>query len=421
MNILLTFFYILSLVVISVGALMLAYYPLALIFELRPRHTPVFDTPSPLVSIIVPAYNEEKVIANCVKSIESSNYRNFEIILVDDGSTDRTLQIMRRYENPPQVQVIAQPNSGKAAALNHGFQLAKGEILFFVDADGIFTRSTIHEMLYGFTSAKVGAVCGNDAPVNLDRLLTQLMALQTHVGTGFVRRALAQINCLPIVSGNIGAFRRSALDWPFTRLGKEAEPFSKGFIGEDLELTWRIHRAGYRVNFAPRAIVRAETPSTVRTLWKQRVRWARGLLQTVSLHRDMFFNRKYGMLGLYLPINFFNMVIIPILQLLVVFLLILFAITGYSPIQLDILGLILWLGLGGALFTVIFSVALDRAWKDLKYFYVIPLWVPYSLLMDLVTIWAILLELRGTEAKWNKFERTGVISGRPVSRNRKKS
>jgi biofilm PGA synthesis N-glycosyltransferase PgaC len=420
MNILLILFYIVSFVVVTVGMLMLAYYPLAIIAELRPRRTPVFETPSPLVSIIVPAYNEEKVVANCVKSIESSNYRNFEIILVDDGSTDRTLQIMRRYENPPQVQVISQPNSGKAAALNRGFQLAKGEILFFVDADGIFTRSTIHEMLYGFTSAKVGAVCGNDAPVNLDRPLTQLMALQTHVGTGFVRRALAQINCLPIVSGNIGAFRRSALDWPFTRLGKEAEPFSKGFIGEDLELTWRIHRAGYRVNFAPRAIVRAETPSTVKMLWKQRVRWARGLLQTAKIHRDMFFNLKYGMLGMYLPINFFNMVIIPILQLLIVFLVILLAAAGFSPIQLDILSLILWVGLGGALFTVIFSVALDRAWKDLRFFYVIPLWIPYSLLMDVVDIWAIILELRGTEAKWNKFERTGVISGRPVSRNRKK-
>jgi cellulose synthase/poly-beta-1,6-N-acetylglucosamine synthase-like glycosyltransferase len=149
-------------------------------------------------------------------------------------------------------------------------------------------------------------------------------------------------------------------------------------------------------------------------------RWARGLLQTVKIHRDMFFNRKYGILGLYLPINFFNMVIIPILQLLIVFLVILLAAAGYSPIRLDILSLILWLGLGEALFTVIFSVALDRALKDLKYFNVIPLWVLYSLLIDAVTIWAIILELRGTEAKWNKFERTGVISGRPMSRNRKK-
>jgi cellulose synthase/poly-beta-1,6-N-acetylglucosamine synthase-like glycosyltransferase len=122
------------------------------------------------------------------------------------------------------------------------------EILFFVDADGIFTHNTIREMLNAFTSEKIGAVCGNDAPINLDRIQTHLACIQTHVGTGFVRRALAVINCLPIVSGNIGAFRRSVIE--------KTGPFLEGFIGEDLELTWRIHKAGYQVNFAPWAVVR---------------------------------------------------------------------------------------------------------------------------------------------------------------------
>jgi cellulose synthase/poly-beta-1,6-N-acetylglucosamine synthase-like glycosyltransferase len=279
-----------------------------------------------------------------------------------------------------------------------------------VDADGIFTHSTIREMLNSFTSEKIGAVCGNDYPINQDTAQTKLYTLQTHVGTGFVRRALAEINCLPIISGNCGAFRRKVLYAPFLRLGKQGEPYLNGFIGEDLELTWRVHRAGYRVVFAPRAIVRAEVPSTVKMLWKQRVRWARGLLQTVKIHRDMFFNLKYGMLGMYLPINFFNMVINPILQLLIVLLVITMAAAGFSPIQLNLLNLILWFGLGWAFFTVIFSIALDRAWKDLRFFYVIPLWVPYSLLMDVVDIWAIILELRKAETKWNKSERTGVIS-----------
>jgi poly-beta-1,6-N-acetyl-D-glucosamine synthase len=432
MNILLAFFNILSLVIISVGALMIVYYPLAILFELRQRNNPVFKTPAPLVSIIVPAYNEEKVVANCVESILASRYKNYEIILVDDGSTDGTLREMMKYEKSAKVRIISQSNGGKASALNHGFRLSKGEILFFVDADGIFTPNTIREMLLAFSSARIGAVCGNDAPVNLDGPLTRLMALQTHVGTGFVRRALAEINCLPIVSGNIGAFRRSVLErtmtlsgfpthsgpdrlWPFLRSRKEAEPFTKGFIGEDLELTWRIHRAGYRVNFAPRAIVLAEVPSTIEALWKQRVRWARGLLETVHIHRDMFFNRRLGALGWYLPINYFNMVIIPIIQLLVILLVVLFALAGYSPIQSGPLGLFLWFGLGGALFTVFFSIALDGAWMDLQYFYVIPLWIPYSIMMDLVAIWAIILELRGKKAEWNKFDRTGVISRRSMT------
>jgi len=433
MNIVITIFNILSLLIIVMGAFTLLYFPLALIATFRRRRPPVFESPNPLVSIIVPAYNEEKVIANCVESILASDYKNIEVMLVDDGSKDNTYTVMKQYQHPPRVTALTKPNGGKASALNLGYSHSKGEILMFVDADGIFTPSTIQEMLALFTSEKVGAVCGNDAPVNLDRPLTQLMCLQTHVGTGFVRRALAQLNCLPIVSGNIGAFRRSVLEKADPAGGvplrqgiaeaweeKSTGPFRRGFIGEDLELTWRVHRAGYQVKFAPHAVVLAEVPSTIKSLWKQRVRWARGLLQTVYLHRDMFFNLKYGPVGLYLPINFFNMVIIPILQLLILALLILMAISGYSPITPNLLGIILWIGLFGVLFTTIFSIALDKAWKDLKYVYVIPLWAPYSVMMNLVTVWAIILELRGTEAQWNKFERTGVITRRSMSGDRKK-
>jgi cellulose synthase/poly-beta-1,6-N-acetylglucosamine synthase-like glycosyltransferase len=433
MNIVISLFRILSLLIIIMGSLTLLYFPLALIASLKRRPPPVFESSKPLVSIIVPAYNEEKVIANCVESILASDYTNLEIILVDDGSKDETFAVMKRYHNPPGVIALTKPNGGKASALNLGYNHSHGEILMFVDADGIFTRSTIDEMLALFTSDKVGAICGNDAPVNLDRPLTQLMCLQTHVGTGFVRRALAQINCLPIVSGNIGAFRRSVLEKTDPADGiplrqdiaqvwevKSNGPFRSGFIGEDLELTWRVHKAGYQVKFAPHAVVLAEVPSTVKSLWKQRVRWARGLLQTVGLHRDMFFNFKYGRLGLYLPINFFNMVIIPILQLLILSLFILLVAMGYSPIAFDFLGIILWIGLFGVLFVTIFSIALDKAWKDLKYLYVIPLWAPYSVMMSMVTVWAIILELRGTEAQWNKFERTGVISRRSMSGDNKK-
>jgi len=433
MNVVITIFNILGLLILLMGSFTLLYFPLALIATFQRRRAPVFKTPNPLVSVIVPAYNEEKVIGNCAESILASNYKNIEVILVDDGSKDGTYDVMKQYHDPPNVLALTKPNGGKASALNLGYRYSRGEILLFVDADGIFTPTTIQEMLALFTSEKVGAVCGNDAPVNLDRPLTQLMCLQTHVGTGFVRRALAQINCLPIVSGNNGAFRRSVLDITdpaggasFRREleqlweGKGQPPFRTGFIGEDLELTWRVHRAGYQVRFAPQAVVLAEVPSTIKSLWKQRVRWARGLLQTVRLHRDMFFNLKYGSLGLYLPINFFNMVIIPILQLLILTLLILLAVTGYSPIAPNLVAIILWLGLLGVFFVTIFSIALDKAWKDLRYLYVIPLWVPYSVMMNLVTVWAIILELRGAEAQWNKFERTGVISRQSMTGDSKK-
>ncbi len=440
-------FYTLGLILAIFGAFTLIYYPLALIAEIRRYPEPVFQENPPLISIIVPAYNEEKVITHCIESILKSDYPRLEIILVDDGSKDQTYSIMKEFElaqnsarndragnrvkrphnkkrkKQVTIKAIEQTNAGKAAALNHGVKESHGELLFFVDADGMFTKYTIPEMLKKFTRFDVGGVCGNDFPVNLNRLQTRLICLQTHVSTSFVRRALAEINCLPIISGNIGVFRRTALietvlqtktnitftageSWPNDLPG----PFVEGFIGEDLELTWRLHRAGYRVNFAPHAIVFAEVPSTLKGLWRQRVRWARGYLQTASLHRDMFFKPRYGWIGLYLPINTFNQVISPILQLVAMGLLVALIATGNSPLPPGWLSMLLWFGLGFAILATIYGIGLDRAWKDLRLIYVLPLWIFYSIFMNFVMVWAILLELFKVKPKWNKLERTGVVS-----------
>ena len=440
-------FYGLGLILAAFGTFTLIYYPLALIAEVRRRPKPVFEENPPLVSIIVPAYNEGKVLVHCIESILKAEYPRLEIILVDDGSKDNTYSIMKKYElaqyggeydiagNPynytfiqkkghsVSIKAIRQDNAGKAAALNRGVKESHGELLFFVDADGAFTRRTIPEMLKQFTTPKVGGVCGNNSPVNLDRLQTRLICLQTHVSTSFVRRALAEINCLTIISGNIGVFRRTALEaavlppktkitftpgetWPEGLAG----PFVEGFLGEDLELTWKIHRVGYRVNFAPRAIVFAEVPSTIRGLWRQRVRWARGYLQTMAMHSDMFFRPRYGWMGFYLPINAFNTVFSPILQLIVTGLLIALIATGNSPLPVDVLDIILWFGLVFAVLATVYGIILDRAWKDLRLLYVLPLWMVYSVLIDFVMIWAIMLELFGAKANWNKLDRTGVVS-----------
>jgi cellulose synthase/poly-beta-1,6-N-acetylglucosamine synthase-like glycosyltransferase len=420
-----TIFYALAIVVITFGFFSLSYYPLSLLAEMRHHPKPVFHRDPPLVTIVVPAYNEGKVIKNCIESILRAGYKRFELILVDDGSKDDTYAIMQKYSKLRNVKAIAQINAGKAAALNRGVKEARGEFLFFVDADGIFTHNTIPEMLKQFYSEKVWGVCGTDVTANLNNIQTQLYCLQTHVGTSFVRRALAEINCLPIISGNNGLFRRTALiktilpDPPEAYLTPEGSwpdelpgPFLEGFIVEDLELTWRIHKAGYRVNFASRGLVLSEVPSTVKGLWKQRVRWARGLLQTVRIHHSLFFNLKIGPMGLYLPLNYYNQVINPIIQLLLLIIFIILIATGHTPISLTFLNLLLYFGLGMALFASAFAITLDHAWKDLRFLYVVPLWAPYSIMMDLVMVWAIILELRGKPAAWNKIDRTGVVSRR---------
>ena len=178
----------------------------------------------------------------------------------------------------------------------------------FVDADGIFSQNTVKRMLQGFTDQRTGAVCGDDRPVNLNRVQTRMLAFISHVGTGMVRRALTMIRCLPIVSGNIGAFPRRILE--------EIGPFREDTVGEDLELTWRVHKAGYRVVFAPRALVYAESPSTVRRSAPARP-LARGLLQTMGVHKRMIGNLRHGQFGAYLLFNTITMVVLPVLQILV--------------------------------------------------------------------------------------------------------
>lgn len=164
------------------------YLPLSLLFVLRrPGQDSAGDCLP--ITVIVPAYNEGKVIGRCVESILASDYPNLEAILVDDGSTDDTLPVMLSYTRHPNVIVISQPNTGKASAINRGLDRARGDFVLLVDANGVFAPDTVRRMLTGFTSGRVGAVCGNDAPINLNRIQTRLISIQTHVSTAATNRS----------------------------------------------------------------------------------------------------------------------------------------------------------------------------------------------------------------------------------------
>lgn len=401
-----------GMVALVFGIIKLAYIPLALLFELIERrdrsediHTMAKE--NPLVSVIIPAYNEGIVLANCVNSVLASDYRRVEVVIVDDGSTDDTWQVMNMLAaRDGRIRVYQQANAGKGAALNHGIRESRGHVLMFVDADGVFSRDTITEMLLGMDHERVGAVCGDDRPVNLDRPLTQMLAMFSHAGCSLVRRALGMMRVLPIVSGNIGAFPRRVIE--------EIGGFNEHTLGEDLELTWRIYRAGYHVRFRPQAVVHAESPSTLRALWRQRVRWARGLLQTMRIQRDMIGNPRYGAFGLFLVFNAINMVIMPIM-LLAVFLCLPFAfLAGDPPFSADAMSIIAWLGLIVSAAVMIIAVAMNRAWIDLRFLWTIPLWPVLTTIIAGVMVDAIWKELTGKEARWNKLTRTGVVTERSL-------
>ncbi|ACQ78605.1 glycosyl transferase family 2 [Beutenbergia cavernae DSM 12333] len=394
-----------------VGVLRLLLTPFALVFEARygraPRGPhdvgPMFPEP-PHVSVVVPAYNEAVVIVHCVRSILRSDHPHLEVVCVDDGSTDDTFALMEGLAaEHPSVRAIRQANAGKGAALNTGIAAAHGEVLLLVDADGLFRPDTVTELLRGFRDERVGAVCGNDRPVNLDRVQTKLLALISHVGTGLMRRALDVVHALPIVSGNVGAFRRDVLE----RTG----PFRTDTLGEDLELTWRIYERGYRVTFAPRALVHAESPSTLRGLWRQRVRWARGLLQTTDLHRRTIGNPRYGFFGPYLAYNTLAQLVLPFVQVLAVVVLAVLVLTdGTSWLPSGLWPWVLFLGIPLSLALLLLAIALDRAPGDLRFLWTVPLWPLYSAMMTFVTIDAVRLELGGAEQRWNKLDRSGTVS-----------
>ncbi|CBT77425.1 MAG TPA: glycosyltransferase family 2 protein [Glutamicibacter sp.] len=434
-------YYTLTTVILSVGVLKLLLIPLALLFEcrrgllftrsgklsalppgsranavIRPRRQTRASrhfglTPDYKVSVIIPAYNEEVVLRACVESIVRNKGNLAEVVIVDDGSTDGTARLMHELAQEHRlVRAISQENAGKGAALNRGIAVATGEILVFVDADGIFSPVTIPWLLTGFRDGKVGAVCGDDRPVNLDRVLTKMLSVLSHLGTGVVRRALSLIHCLPVVSGNIGAFRAD--------LVRELGGFRTDTVGEDLELTWRFYGAGYRVVFEPRAIVLAESPSTLQALWKQRVRWARGLLQSIKIHWRMHGNLRFGPFGVFLLFNFLTMVVVPLAQILVLAGLLYFIPAGLITFgggeEATLIGrtamVIGWIGIGVTLASVVLGIALNTAWRDLANLWTLPLWPFYATGMGLTMLAAVAFEIRGRPAKWNKLQRTGVIS-----------
>jgi len=385
------------------------FVPLAVWFDLRrgqvkpnldkDDNAAEFRTNSLSLSVVIPAYNEAVVLEPCIHSLMASTYPIEEIALIDDGSSDNTYDIMQelaaRYEI---VTAYTKPNGGKASALNFGIERIHSQAIICCDADGVFHPETLQRLVEPLTDPRIGAVCGDDRTLNTNVLQTKFLALISHVGTGLTRRALHLLGCLPIVSGNIGAFSRTALT--------KAGPFNEHVLGEDLEMTWRIHRVGFQVAFEPSAIVFAESPCTARGLWRQRVRWARGFLQTAAIHKDMIGSRRYGTFGFGLIYFVMSAGLVPFAQFLTLptFLGALITQSGR--------GTTLWEWWVGGLIVsalmLLIAIILNHAWRDIKYLWLLPVWPVYSTYMGAAFIRAAYLELRKAPQRWNKLDRSGV-------------
>ncbi len=245
---------------------------------------------SPFVSIIIAAYNEEKVIAQTIGSLLASGYPSFEIIVVDDGSSDGTSHVVReRFGAEPQIRLFTKANSGKAVALNFGLQYAQGEIIIALDADTIFPPQTIARLAGRFNDSRIGAVAGNAKVGNRINLITRWQALEYITAQNLDRRAFASLNCITVVPGAVGAWRRELLE----QLGG----FASDTLAEDQDLTLNVRKLGYKIGYEEEAVGWTEAPDTVSGLAKQRFRWSYGTLQCMWKHRHALFNPQYGALG----------------------------------------------------------------------------------------------------------------------------
>ena len=255
----------------------------------RHRELPPAFTPD--VSVVIPAFNEERVIVASVHRVLASDYPGLEVIVADDGSKDRTSALVREaFAGDPRVRLLTLVNGGKAAALNRALLAASGEIVIALDADTQFEPGTIGRLACWFADPRIGAVAGDARVGNRVNLVTRWQAIEYITAQNLERRALAGFDAMTVVPGAVGAWRRAALD--------AVGGYPEDTLAEDQDLTIAIQRAGWRVTYDPRAVAWTEAPESFRALAKQRFRWAFGTLQCLWKHRAILRTRKPSGLAL---------------------------------------------------------------------------------------------------------------------------
>jgi cellulose synthase/poly-beta-1,6-N-acetylglucosamine synthase-like glycosyltransferase len=249
---------------------------------------PLSGAERPPVTVLVAAYNEEPVIERTIESILASRNVEARVIVVDDGSTDATAEIVTRvFGADPRVTLMQKPNGGKASALNMALQFAQTPVVIGVDADTQLDGDAIALLLRWFADPKVGAVAGNVKVGNRGSLVTRWQSLEYISSQNIDRRALARLNAITVVPGAVGAWRTDAL--------RAAGGFRPDTLAEDMDLTWRLRRSGWVIANEPGARAYTEVPATLGSLTKQRFRWTFGTLQCLWKHRDAVF--RYGWFG----------------------------------------------------------------------------------------------------------------------------
>jgi cellulose synthase/poly-beta-1,6-N-acetylglucosamine synthase-like glycosyltransferase/peptidoglycan/xylan/chitin deacetylase (PgdA/CDA1 family) len=390
-----------SAVLLAVGALVLGRA--LLLFVLGAHHArltrarPVTEH-TPSVAVIVPAYNEEVGIERAVRSIAANAYPDFEVLVVDDGSTDRTAQLIEALELDD-VRLIRQDNMGKAGALNTGIELSDAEIVVMVDGDTLFEPHTILNLVAPFADENVAAVAGNTKVGNRRGLLGRWQHIEYVIGFNLDRRMYDVLQATPTVPGAVGAFRRDVLS--------EVGGVPADTLAEDTDLTLAIGRTGRRVVYAENARAWTEAPSTLGALWRQRYRWSFGTMQAVFKHRGAIVSRdpRQRHIGRRaLPYMLLFQIALPVAAPLID----LFSLYGLFFTG-ALRAAVIWAAFNVLQFAIgVYAFKLDR--EPLRPLWALPLQqFVYRQLMYLVIIESSISAIQGARSGWRHLPRTGEV------------
>lgn len=366
---------------------------------------------SPLVSVLIPAWNEEVGLVATVKTVLASTYRPLEIVIVNDGSTDKSDQMMRafidKYDRvmkgvPQYVPMLYyyQQNGGKGSALNTAIRLARGDILMTMDADCVVHEECVTQFVSCFTDPAVMAAAGNIKIGNTRSIVGMIQSLEYIFGF-HLKKAEALLGAVFIIGGAASAFRKEV----FARLGG----YDVRTITEDLDLSLRIQEAGMKIAYVPEAIVHTEGPADLRGLLKQRTRWKRGSIEALSVHRSSFFRSDKGLNKLFfwgiLPfvvVEYAGLVLAAILIVLLYL---------YSFLFHDFTMLLVTVLMMAVTFCVQFSE--DKDYRKPSYFLLTPIiWYLFhmTLLIEVIALSTALWTFyRKREVKWQQWQRKGVV------------
>jgi len=384
----------------------------------------------PKVAVLIPAYNEEKVIERTIRAALNSNYPNLRVIVIDDGSKDRTLEVARKAfaaeAAAGKVLILGKPNSGKAEALNFGIEhIGDAELFVGIDADTIIAQDAISRLVPHFINSKVGAIAGNAKVGNRVNLWTRWQALEYITSQNFERRALDVLGAVSVVPGAIGAWRVSAV--------REVGGFHVDTVAEDADLTMALLRRGYRVEYEDMALAYTEAPTNANALMRQRFRWSFGILQAVYKHRGAF--ARKGVLGwVALPNIVIFQILLPLVSPLIDIMFMVGTIWYYiqkhfhpdstDPADFHKLVLFFFAFLVIDFIASAIAFALERAHPGDKEdaWLLTQVWLQrfaYRQLFSIVLFKTLKRALEGRKFAWDKLERTAAVNYVPVE-NREK-